>query len=742
MRFKLDNSNRRLYLRIFLSITLCIVLIMLALSLILYVNFENTVSNQIYHESVRSLNQVNIQVSNMANNALNTAYQIFRDFSISKLLYYSDPDIFDLTPALTQLVNYRLSAPFIDSIYVYNGNTDAFYVETGKYERMGEHRKDFADTDIVNRIDNYKDYRPYIPIPRLYINKYDNSVREYYYTFLMYDMVDEVNAVVININEEWIRNVINPETNSDGSDTFIVDSKGVLVTNTVDSPMLTDFSGKDYVKHILEQSDAGYFVSSIKGVKSLIVYTQPDSFGWRYVRTIPWNTVYKDVTRIRDITIFICLGILFLSVLISFLVSRRIFSPIGKMITNLESLENEKRLNKSNLKQEFIKDMALGMLMLNETHIASRYKELEVNIGIDRNICAILLMIDDYNQFIQSYNIDERNLYKFAMINISSELLSQFGKLEAADIGNDMILLVLDTSEIDILQQRTEIENTLKKLQYYVLEYYKLSLTATVSTTDKTMESLHQVYNQILQASQYRVFRGLGSIIFEQDLEQISVKVYDFPIQKEKLLTEALMTSKMDDTRKLYNEIVKGTYEYSIIAFNLTISHLLFSISNTVQAIKNNNLLPADFDVDISVMFLNQAQTAEEINNRFYELFERIEASLDERKKSKYDVVVNKISKIIATQYNSTSLSIDSIAEELGMSTAYICRLYKQNTLHTILDDIVKIRMEKARELLQNSEMSVVEIAEKTGYSNPTYFYKAFKSVNGVTPNEFRKNSK
>lgn len=76
------------------------------------------------------------------------------------------------------------------------------------------------------------------------------------------------------------------------------------------------------------------------------------------------------------------------------------------------------------------------------------------------------------------------------------------------------------------------------------------------------------------------------------------------------------------------------------------------------------------------------------------------------------------------------------------MSTPYICRLYKQYTLHTILDEIVETRMKKARELLLNTDFSIIEIAEKVGFANSTYFHKSFKTINGVTPNEYRKNLK
>jgi len=67
-------------------------------------------------------------------------------------------------------------------------------------------------------------------------------------------------------------------------------------------------------------------------------------------------------------------------------------------------------------------------------------------------------------------------------------------------------------------------------------------------------------------------------------------------------------------------------------------------------------------------------------------------------------------------------------------------RIYKQYTLHTVLEDIILMRMGKARELLLVTEDSISDIAGNVGFANSTYFYKAFKQMNGVTPNEYRKN--
>ena len=142
---KPHGTKYRLYLRILLTLTLSIVITMLISSSVLYVNFENAALDQIYATNMESLKMMYSEVSLLSSTALTISNQIFRDITISKIMYYSTPDIFDMSLALDQLKNYRLSIPFIESIYVYNGYMNKIYVESGDDSAIQSNEHDFYD---------------------------------------------------------------------------------------------------------------------------------------------------------------------------------------------------------------------------------------------------------------------------------------------------------------------------------------------------------------------------------------------------------------------------------------------------------------------------------------------------------------------------------------------------------------------------------------------------------------------
>jgi len=85
-------------------------------------------------------------------------------------------------------------------------------------------------------------------------------------------------------------------------------------------------------------------------------------------------------------------------------------------------------------------------------------------------------------------------------------------------------------------------------------------------------------------------------------------------------------------------------------------------------------------------------------------------------------------------------LSLDDIAEKVGFSKYHLSRIFKQATGYTIFDYITMLRMNDAKTLLSQKNMSVKDIGTLLGYSDPNYFTCVFKKEFDISPTEFRKN--
>lgn len=96
-----------------------------------------------------------------------------------------------------------------------------------------------------------------------------------------------------------------------------------------------------------------------------------------------------------------------------------------------------------------------------------------------------------------------------------------------------------------------------------------------------------------------------------------------------------------------------------------------------------------------------------------------------------------------ACEYMSKNLqeeiTLKQMADFSNLSASYFGVLFKQYTGKSFVNYFNQIRIEKAMELLRNSDQKIYEIAEHVGFASLPYFNRVFKQVSSMTPNEYRK---
>lgn len=85
-------------------------------------------------------------------------------------------------------------------------------------------------------------------------------------------------------------------------------------------------------------------------------------------------------------------------------------------------------------------------------------------------------------------------------------------------------------------------------------------------------------------------------------------------------------------------------------------------------------------------------------------------------------------------------LSLDLLAEVVHLNPSYLSRLFKEITGQNLSAYITDVRMEKAAQLLDQTDLRVHEVMEAVGYQKSQHFARLFREKYGVTPKEYRKN--
>jgi len=99
---------------------------------------------------------------------------------------------------------------------------------------------------------------------------------------------------------------------------------------------------------------------------------------------------------------------------------------------------------------------------------------------------------------------------------------------------------------------------------------------------------------------------------------------------------------------------------------------------------------------------------------------------------------VNRLQHYIDEHYANRMLSLKLLEDEFGYSLAYISRSFKKHKGVNISSYIASLRLNRAKELLRNSDLSIGDIIASVGYSDSSAFSRTFRAHEGMTPGAYR----
>lgn len=184
----------------------------------------------------KDLTQTGKKVVNMAEVAQTLSFQLYRTSTISHLLFYNKPSIYEVTAAMSDLGNYLNSMPYIESIYVYNPNNDTIYISAAQGQNGVYSTGELEDTEIIQMLNHYQDYKTFTPIPRTYSIGEPKSEAIAVYTYLCYDAINwdrAINsAVIVNISAAWINKELANSNTAGSGNTYLLDDQDRFLSGT------------------------------------------------------------------------------------------------------------------------------------------------------------------------------------------------------------------------------------------------------------------------------------------------------------------------------------------------------------------------------------------------------------------------------------------------------------------------------------------------------------------------------
>ena len=495
-----------------------------------------------------------------------------------------------------------------------------------------------------------------------------------------------------------------------------------------------------------------------------------DIVNWQYV--ISYNT--SDLTISADSFFPLVLAVLvccLIQPLLAYLLASASYRPLQKLLLKLQengSTEQETALSRQLPEYQAI-ERHIESLSVDNRQLRQRMEEYQESA-----------QKDVLRQLLQGY-FDQESLAK-RMDAFPFAFTSQtvFGVL---------IVLVSQTEEkagqSSFFQQRAAcvlyVEQKLQEssLSYYLLTSYEEGIVAIVydnggQLSDAVLETAAERMNlgweegEALQIFAGRTEKGVIGIsksyqiakeklsysAFSQKLYQpqefSADNAFYYPTDWEIQLINNLKTAQLESTRRILNEIREENRRRDLppAAWDA----LLHALRNTLRRVASElNISNFRADVEADLLCQAPASVGGEASSgmgklegqwRWLEAGCRVICGRTSYAKSELTDVSSQLVEYVNLHFDEPSISLKELAFQFNVSTSTVSAAFKPAVGLNFYDYVSRLRMEKAKELLRKSSLSIREICRQVGYENEYSFRRAYLRYEGITPSEYRNRSK
>ncbi len=517
----------------------------------------------------------------------------------------------------------------------------------------------------------------------------------------------------------------------------------------------------------LLRGSSGQFNTEINGKSYAVSYHRSDFNGWIYVSTVSLNQLTRQSGKIGMYTFVVCLVMLLVSLLVAWIGSRRMYSPIERLLRQIGDRwpDGQKRKNfdefqiigqrvndlfqsKSHLEREVRRHLSQVVAFWLVRAFQGNVKPTEIRERLEqygfgprvaawRHMVVIAVQIGTLEN--TRYSKNDIDLLQFAIHNMIQEIVPTDQHLPPTLIDQTTAVLIgSPAEEADEFAQ--QIFALTEQLQQSIANFLHLQVSIGMSLPFDRLENLPIAWRESLEALRHRIKLGDGVIIRYANIN--SGKHYlnlNYPSQIENDLVDAIKLADRERAGKCVRAFLDAVFsaELSPQEYQIPLARLLNNLLIVMQesGISLNQIHKGGISLFEQLFRL---QVVAEIEEWFLTVI--IEPMIDifaARQVEQYQNISEKIIDMIRRYYD-TDLTLEQCAAKLHYNANYLSSVFRKETNCSFSEYLSAYRFNMAKKWLAETDMPIKEIAARLRYNNPQNFIRSFRKQEGITPGQYR----
>lgn len=561
-------------------------------------------------------------------------------------------------------------------------------------------------------------------------------------------------ALAVNLDAAGYADIVDVSSQISSIQTMILNKYGQIISSSNPALFGSDYTDDPVYSRVMKSRDAyGSFLYTENGSRWRVHYRKGENLGFCYIITTKLSFIDMENGLLPKI-LLIFAAIMLFSLAVSVFLSIRMYRPVRELRQELDSYalpENtsddfarftsiykdmaSKNRQLHSYMQNYKKDTeSLLLRQLIEPQAYSRrfesrdYEELLAYFSkLHYMVCLICIEeARDAEESPLNYG-----LVKFAICNVFDELCEQECLLKCIDYSPKMVACILNS---DVFVRDTQ-KNTVLKLSDFIQQLFPVRLTAACSTQVMDTDDLPLALSEAKKALARRLLDASARVLFYEDIEHTEHAQQPYPYKAEQQILAALKNAAGDMVKKELDCFFQILKSYSYHSFLLCVLQLNASIDRFEYAA---GLQSGGFLADLADI---QSLTMDDMHRLLMERCCRDCGMLSEIRQHMDDKssLIETVNCLVEENLYQPNLSVAFLADEVHLSVNYLRNIYKEKQGVSLSGYIMQQKLDRAMELLSESQLSITQISEKLGFSSKNYFFTFFKKHTGKTPSQYRK---
>jgi len=389
--------------------------------------------------------------------------------------------------------------------------------------------------------------------------------------------------------------------------------------------------------------------------------------------------------------------------------------------------------------KELIRERLLNRMIsspISKDEIVSYGFDIEAELPHDSFIRTILIDPDDPD-IVRNRSSISFSVFLLAVQNICQNSTPNKNFLLFQRPGGQLVIIISGKTERFVTDSTKEFINN---YQEQSLEIPYSTNTLGISTVKQGIESIFQAFRESELSVDYRFIQGKNSAIYYD----YATKAAGSPIPQInddfRQIILSIKTAAVAEIGKQITQFFHHLMESGISVYRAELEIQKYFIT-IVNALEELDISCKDLGINSRtdpILKLNGMKTLAESEDWIRDFCLSASEKLKQKRQDFSEKTVYAAIDFIHDHYSRQDLSTDILSNILAISPGYLSRIFKKHTNMTVLEYLMDLRVDKAKELANSTDLKNYEIAENVGYTDPGYFSTIFRKITGITLSEYR----